>query len=45
ARISLEKLIADGRIHPGRIEEVVNRVKRDMEITIREEGEKAVENF
>ena len=41
ARISLEKLIADGRIHPGRIEEVVNRVKRDMEITIREEGEKA----
>jgi len=42
ARISLEKLIADGRIHPGRIEEVVKRVKRDMEITIREEGEKAV---
>ncbi len=42
ARISLEKLIADGRIHPGRIEEVVNRVKRDMEITIKEEGEKAV---
>lgn len=41
ARISLEKLIADGRIHPGRIEEVVKRVKRDMEITIKEEGEKA----
>lgn len=41
ARISLEKLIADGRIHPGRIEEVVNKVKRDMEVAIREEGEKA----
>jgi ribonuclease Y len=41
ARLSLEKLIADGRIHPGRIEEVVNKAKRDMEVSIREDGEKA----
>ncbi|MFH1867844.1 MAG: ribonuclease Y [Candidatus Omnitrophota bacterium] len=41
ARLSLEKLIVDGRIHPGRIEEVVEKTKKDMEITIREEGEKA----
>ncbi len=42
ARLSLEKLIFDGRIHPGRIEEVVEKVKRDMEITIKEAGEDAV---
>jgi len=42
ARIALEKLIEDGRIHPGRIEEVVEKVKKDLDITIREEGEKTV---
>jgi ribonuclease Y len=41
ARISLEKLIADGRIHPARIEEVVGKVKEKIEASIREEGEKA----
>lgn len=42
ARISLERLIADGRIHPTRIEEIVEKVKREVESTIKEEGEKAV---
>lgn len=42
ARISLERLIADGRIHPTRIEEVVEKVKKEVEATIKEEGEKAV---
>ena len=42
ARITLERLIEDGRIHPARIEEVVEKVKKEMEATIREEGEKAV---
>jgi len=41
ARLSLEKLIHDGRIHPGRIEEVVEKIKGEMENSIREEGEKA----
>lgn len=41
ARLSLEKLISDGRIHPGRIEEVVEKVKKEMEDKIREEGERA----
>lgn len=41
ARISLERLIEDGRIHPGRIEEVVEKVKKEMDISIKEEGEKA----
>jgi ribonuclease Y len=41
ARLSLEKLIGDGRIHPGRIEEVVEKVKKEMDEKIREEGEHA----
>jgi len=42
ARLSLERLIADGRIHPARIEEVVEKVKREVEATIKEAGERAV---
>ncbi|MFH0838614.1 MAG: ribonuclease Y [Candidatus Omnitrophota bacterium] len=42
ARISLEKLIGDGRIHPARIEELVEKVKKEVENSIREEGEKTV---
>ena len=42
ARISLEKLILDGRIHPARIEEIVEKVTKDIETTIKEEGEAAV---
>jgi ribonuclease Y len=42
ARRSLEKLIADGRIHPARIEEVVANMKKEMDTHIKEEGEKAV---
>ena len=41
ARISLEKLILDGRIHPTRIEEMVEKVTRDIEATIKEAGETA----
>lgn len=41
ARISLERLINDGRIHPTRIEEVVEKVQQEMEVTIREAGEQA----
>ena len=41
ARRSLQVLIADGRIHPARIEEVVEKVKKEMEQHLREEGEKA----
>ncbi|MBN1912769.1 MAG: ribonuclease Y [Candidatus Omnitrophica bacterium] len=41
ARLSLEKLISDGRIHPGRIEEIVEKAKKEMEEKIREEGERA----
>lgn len=42
ARISLERLLHDGRIHPGRIEEIVGKVKHEMDNTIKEEGEHAV---
>lgn len=42
ARLTLQKLVADGRIHPGRIEEVADRVRRDMDATIKEAGEAAV---
>ncbi len=42
ARIALEKLIVDGRIHPARIEEMVDKAKKEVETQIREEGEKAV---
>ncbi len=41
ARIALETLIADGRIHPGRIEEVVEKAKKEIENKIKEEGDKA----
>lgn len=42
ARIALERLIADGRIHPARIEEISEKVKKEVEMSIKEEGEKAV---
>ncbi len=42
ARLTLEKLIQDGRIHPTRIEEMYEKAKREVEQTIRSEGEKAV---
>lgn len=41
ARISLERLINDGRIHPARIEEIVDKVKQEMDVSIREAGEQA----
>ena len=41
ARRAIERLIADGRIHPARIEEVVEKVKTEMEETVRREGEAA----
>ena len=42
ARLALEKLIADGRIHPARIEEMVEKAQRDVEQSIKQAGEKAV---
>ena len=42
ARLTLEKLIADGRIHPARIEEMYEKSKREVEQTIRQTGERAV---
>jgi ribonuclease Y len=42
ARLSLEKLVSDGRIHPGRIEEVVNKSKKEVDAKIIELGEEAV---
>ncbi len=41
ARLALEKLIIDGRIHPARIEETVEKAKREVETTIKQEGESA----
>ncbi len=41
ARIALEKLIVDGRIHPARIEEMVEKAQKEVEAVIREEGESA----
>ncbi len=41
ARITLERLITDGRIHPGRIEEIVSKAEQEMEQSIRESGERA----
>jgi ribonuclease Y len=42
AKLSLEKLISDGRIHPGRIEEVVKKSEQEVEEAIREAGQKAI---
>lgn len=45
ARISLERLIQDGRIHPARIEEVVAKVKSEIETTIQEAGQEVVDEI
>jgi ribonuclease Y len=42
ARTAVEKLVSDGRIHPGRIEEVVRKAEQEIEETVREAGQKAL---
>jgi ribonuclease Y len=42
ARVALERLIADGRIHPGRIEEVVRKAEQEVEAAVREAGQRAL---
>ncbi len=42
ARLALEKLVSDGRIHPARIEEMVEKARRDVDISVKQAGEKAV---
>jgi ribonuclease Y len=42
ARLALEKLVSDGRIHPGRIEEVVRKSEQELEESIKEAGQKAI---
>ncbi len=42
ARITIEKLIIDGRIHPARIEEMVEKARKEVEATIKQEGDRAV---
>src|SRR5262249_5297437 len=42
ARIALERLLSDGRIHPGRIEEVVRKAEQELEENVREAGQKAI---
>ena len=42
ARIALERLISDGRIHPGRIEEVVRKAEQEVEESVREAGQRAI---
>jgi len=42
ARIALERLISDGRIHPGRIEEIVRKAEQEVEESVREAGQKAI---
>lgn len=41
ARLTIERLMQDGRIHPARIEEIAEKVKKDLDISMKEEGEKA----
>jgi len=41
ARLTIERLIQDGRIHPARIEEIAEKVKKDLDVSMKEEGEKA----
>ena len=42
ARLALEKLVSDGRIHPARIEEMVEKARRDVESSVKQAGEKAI---